>query len=190
VIAYVLDGEGIEWSGQYQMLLGEIEAYSPTFTSKQRVILVNKNDLESVRAAENAELSALNEPFGVQAAVISAKNKEGIQGILDTAADTVPFTDPFTESKRTKQIKGTMKEAVITPRPPDILLEIRKIDGGFDVVNEAIERMASASNLSDWRARLQFHRLLDTKGILKLLKGSGARPGDTIRIGAVDLEWS
>ena len=186
LIAYVLDGEANEWNGQYRTLLGELEAYSPALAAKPSVILVNKNDLEREEGAVGSELGTGKGSSSVQAIAISAKDGNGIEGALDAATDVIPFA----ERKRPKWTKGTMKKSVIAPRLPGRLVEIRKVDAEFDVVNEGIERIANGSNLNDWHARVQFHRLLDKKGILKLLEQQGARRGDIVRIGTAVLEWS
>ena len=59
-----------------------------------------------------------------------------------------------------------------------------------DDYRQAIEKIAAGSNLNEWSARVQLNRLLDGRGILKLLEANGARRGDTIHIGPVELEWS
>jgi GTP-binding protein len=51
------------------------------------------------------------------------------------------------------------------------------------------ERFAPMVNLSNWRARLQFHAELERLGVITALEKAGVGSGDTVRISNKELEW-
>ena len=59
----------------------------------------------------------------------------------------------------------------------------------FAVACAVAERMLDVVDLSNWRARLQFHRELGRLGVIGALEKAGVAPGDTVRIGEVEMEW-
>jgi GTP-binding protein len=60
----------------------------------------------------------------------------------------------------------------------------------FVVHCKPAERLTGVANLNLWEARMQLHRELERLGVLRALEAAGVEQGDTVRIGAVELEWS
>ena len=61
--------------------------------------------------------------------------------------------------------------------------------GGFRVRGRRIERLAAQTNFEIEESAERFQRDLERLGIDAELRRAGVRPGDTVRIGAVELEW-
>jgi GTP-binding protein len=61
--------------------------------------------------------------------------------------------------------------------------------GGFRVRGRRIERLAAQTNFEVEESAERFQRDLERLGIDAELRRAGVHAGDTVRIGAVDLEW-
>jgi GTP-binding protein len=72
---------------------------------------------------------------------------------------------------------------------PEAFSVIREADGGFRVRGPRIERLAAQTNFDVEESAERFQRELGRSGVDGELRRAGVRPGDTVRIGAVELEW-
>ena len=55
--------------------------------------------------------------------------------------------------------------------------------------SEALERLATMADIRDQRVMLQLWREMTKRGLARRLTDVGIEPGDTIRIGQVEMEW-
>ena len=52
-----------------------------------------------------------------------------------------------------------------------------------------VERLVPMVDLRDWRAMVQIWKELERLGVVSVLEEMGVQPGDTVRLGNVELEW-
>ena len=64
-----------------------------------------------------------------------------------------------------------------------------KDDGVYVVESEDLERLAALADTRDQRVIIQLWREMMRKGLARRLADAGIEPGDTIRIGRVEVEW-
>ena len=57
------------------------------------------------------------------------------------------------------------------------------------VDSEELERMVALADTRDPRVLLQVWREMSKRGMAQEMAQSGIQPGDTIRIGKVEVEW-
>jgi GTP-binding protein len=57
------------------------------------------------------------------------------------------------------------------------------------VTGKRIERIANQTNFDNEESAERFQRDLVRTGVDGALRRAGVRPGDTVRIGRVELEW-
>jgi len=74
------------------------------------------------------------------------------------------------------------------PDPTDYAVG-RDPDGSWRLSGGAIERAAAMTYWENDEAVRRFQRLLARLGVEEALRKSGARAGDTVRIGEFELEW-
>ena len=60
---------------------------------------------------------------------------------------------------------------------------------GYRVRGRRIERIAAQTNFDNDESATRFQRDLAKLGIDQELRRAGVKAGDTVRIGAVELEW-
>jgi GTP-binding protein len=61
--------------------------------------------------------------------------------------------------------------------------------GEFVVSGRRIERLAAQTNFDNDESAARFQRELARTGVERELVRAGVAPGDTVRIGSVELEW-
>jgi GTP-binding protein len=66
---------------------------------------------------------------------------------------------------------------------------LEREDGVYVVRGRKIERLANQTNFENEESAHRFQRDLARVGVDGALRKAGVRPGDTVRIGPVELEW-
>ncbi len=91
------------------------------------------------------------------------------------------------------------EELAATPEPAGVVVHrfdalaegfaVTREDGGFRVRGRQIERIAAQTNFDNEESAARFQRDLVRLGVDAELRRAGITPGDTVRIGSVELEW-
>jgi Obg family GTPase CgtA-like protein len=77
---------------------------------------------------------------------------------------------------------------VLRPRP--IIRSGAEREGdAFRVTHRRAIRLANGSDLSIWKAQMQFHEQLRRMGVVRELERLGVATGATVRIGDKELVW-
>ena len=83
-----------------------------------------------------------------------------------------------------------MEPPLPATRPPRVAPRVsRNEDGEFVLDYWPIERIVAAVGMDDWQTRMQLHDEMARAGVLSALEAAGVEMGDTVRIGAAELEW-
>jgi len=172
----------------------ELRAFSPTLAAKPTLVALNKVDLPEGAAAA-AELVAGGEVLG--GIPIAAAVEEGTRELIDAAAQRVWRERAAEASARA----AAASAAAIEPqrvyrqrgRGAGGLGEFavnREDDGTYRVSGAALERAVAMTDLDSEEAVARLQRRMRQAGVDKALRGAGATEGDTVRIGAVEFDWS
>ncbi len=157
--------EGAAPADQERVLLDELGRYRPELLDRPRLVVGTKADVAVA-------------PFdGLR---ISAVTRDGLDrfvavlgGLVDEARAAVP---------------SPAQPVVLRPREEGIVVE-RDADGAWRVAGRDAERVVAVTDLTDADAlayvRDRFRRL----GVERALTRAGAREGDVVRVGAVELEY-
>jgi len=62
-------------------------------------------------------------------------------------------------------------------------------DGAWQVRGAEIERVGAMTNWDLDEAVQRFQRIAEAMGLKAALREAGVQPGDTVRIGEIELEW-
>ena len=155
---------------QLDALLGELERYSPELVERSRVVAVNKADLrESEKIA-----AAIPGSF-----LISAFTGHGL----------LPFLRRVRELVARARDTATPREGFILHRPHRKGFAVTRTDEGWSVVGLAAERAVALGDLSVPEAARLASSRLDRMGVGRSLREAGARHGDTVWIGGVELQY-
>lgn len=163
-----LQTDGVE--RQLEVLLGELERYSPELAQRPRLIAVGKSDLPE--AAEAA--AALPE-----AMVISAQTGEGIPAFLHAVADLVDMAER----------EAPDRPGYVLHRPVTTPFTIRREGPAWRVDGVAARRAVALADLTTPEAADMAARRLARLGIDQALETAGAEEGDEVRIGDLSFEY-
>jgi GTP-binding protein len=158
-----LDGE--DPADQERVLLDELARYRPELLERPRLVVGSKSDV------------AL---FPFDGPRISAVTHEGIDeflgmvgSIVDDARAAEPEAAPF---------------VVLRPVEQGFTV-VRDDDGAWRVTGKSAERVVAMADLTSEEAVAYVQDRFRRMGIERALARAGAREGDTVRIGAVELEY-
>lgn len=180
LLIHLVDGSSPNPGEDYRQVNRELALYSPLLAQKPQIVAVNKVDLPEVRERIprlEADLASAPQPLHF----ISAATGEGIPTLLDTVLEALSRIPPPPPAGPTVSLP---------PRPPVRQRgRVERRDGRFIVHWPRAERLARMVNPHDWRAVAQFRRELQRMGVEQALEEAGIRPGDTVVIGNLELEW-
>ena len=114
---------------------------------------------------------------------ISAVSGEGVDVLLGRVVELLA-TLPKEQSDASER-RGMQR----VPHRPRTTWSVRKEDEVYMVDSEELERMVAMADTRDPRVLLQVWREMSKRGMAQGLADSGIEPGDTIRIGRVEIEW-
>jgi GTP-binding protein len=69
------------------------------------------------------------------------------------------------------------------------MFTVEREEDGYRVIGRRIERLAAQTNFENPESAERFQRDLARLGIERELVRAGVGPGDSVRIGRVELEW-
>ena len=179
---HLIDGLGEDPEGDWYSINSELGSYSPSLSGKPQFIVVNKIDMPDVRQKMGL-LKTQMESLGVPVFWISAATGEGVEGLLSKVLevlDRMPAQDP-----KPDPIPSSRPARPSRIEPVSVSLE----KGVYVVRAPWAERFLPLADLRDGRAMIQIWRELERVGVVKALEEKGVQPGDTVRLGTVDLEW-
>ena len=191
VYVHLLDGISDDPLGDLRMLKNELRQFNPELAGKEEIVAVNKIDITEVRERKadiERNLREADSPDGdlevpQQVMFISAATGEGVDellGQLIELLDTLPVKSAETIQQEPRS------EPLPRHREPEA---VYKEGGVFVVVSENLERLVALADTRDQRVMIQLWRELTRRGLARRLTDAGIQAGDTIRIGAVELDW-
>jgi GTP-binding protein len=186
---HLIDGLAPDPVADYRMINRELVMFNPDLEQKRQVIAVTKMDVTDVRDRRE-ELQfvledELSEELGHKPVIffISSVTGEGMDDLLRYVVEllnaveeepVIPLEIPARSGLTRRAFRGNSFY----------------VDGGVYVVeSEHLERLTSMADTRDYRVLLQIWREMTRIGIARSLTDAGIEAGDTIRIGAVEMEW-
>ena len=161
--------EGITPEQQEAVLLDELERYSPELAERPRLRALSRADLVSDRPAAGAD-----------DLIISAVTGEGIPQLLGALRRAVDGA----------RAAAAEPDAYVVHRPvPEGIAVERGHDGVLEVLGRDARRAVALSDLTNADAMAVARERLTALGVDRALARAGARPGDIVRIGDLELTY-
>ena len=178
---HVLDGLSADPIADLRRINNELGSFDSSLGEKAQMIIVNKIDLPEV----NERVLSLKAQFQAKGSpmhFVSAATGEGMEDLLGA---TLEMLD---------NLPKEVLEVVESPRPvvpstPEPAFRVTRQNGDYIVSAPKLERLVPMANLKDSRAIAHLWREIEKMGIAKALEAEGVQPGDTVRLGGVELEW-
>jgi GTP-binding protein len=183
VLVHVIDMSASNPERDYQIIRDELEARDPKLLQKTTLVAANKMDLEP-DGRMLREFDAARSQEGLEVAFISAGEGRGLDELRSTLARLLPDAD---ELKSPGEPAGVV---IHRYDPTEAGYEVRRdTDGGYSVAGRRIERLVAQTDFDNEESAGRFQRELTRMGVAGELARAGVVTGDTVRIGAIELEW-
>src|SRR5262245_37682757 len=152
---------------QEAVLLDELGNYRPDLLERPRLVVGSKADVATFDAPD-------------EALALSAVTRQGVDRFLGQlgslvaeARESEPSAEPF---------------VVLRPAEEGFAV-VRDDDGAWRVTGRAAERVVAMADLTNEEAIAYVQHRLRQMGVERALARAGAREGDVVRIGAIELEY-
>ena len=180
LIVHVVDASRPDPLADIATIDAEIGSYGRGLAERPLVVAVNKIDLPEARAAAPRIAEALR-AREVDAFPISAATREGVDALLRAVFER---TRPRETSA---DVTPRERRVAFAGSTPD--WRVLREGAAFRVSGARVERLASGIDWASSEAAAYFQRQLVRTGIERELRALGAKEGDTVRIGTLELEW-
>jgi GTPase len=183
VLVQVVDGSDRDPEWDFDVIREELRAHDPALIEKPLLVAFNKVDLPSAAEVWPAFRQARARD-GIPVVAISAATGEGIAAFRAALAALLPDAD---ELGLPAEPAGVVVHRI--DAAPDHIFVSRDTDGAFRVAGRRIERLAAQTDFEVEESAERFQRDLERSGADAELRKAGIQPGDTVRVGGVELEW-
>ena len=157
--------EGRSPEEQERVLLEELGRYQPELLERPRLVVGSKADVAT-------------SPFdGMRVSAVTHDGLHELLGTLGTMVDAARAAEPVQEGF-----------AVLRPRQSGYSV-VRDDDGAYRVTGRAAERVVAMADLTNDEALAYVHERFRKMGVERALARAGARDGDVVRIGDIELEY-
>jgi GTP-binding protein len=181
VLLYLLDGTSADPIADLRTVEAEVREYGRGISSRPRMIAVNKIDVPEV-AVRLKELRQRLMNTGEDVHFISASAQEGLDPLVQALASIVA-------ERREAAAIDAVDKAVVTPTVvPKGDVGVRRENGMFRIDGERAVAFAEMMPIDTEEGLAELWRRFRRWGVYGALRRAGARQGDRVRLGKVELE--
>lgn len=176
LIVHVIDAAREDPIADMAVVDAELAAYGKGLEERSRLVALNKMDLAEAR--EKAD--DLADRVGAPAFAVSAATGQGVPELaraIFAACPPRPIVEVH-EVERRIEFARTARD-----------WRVEREDGGYRLFGDRVERLAAGIDWNSPDAAAYFQEFLIRSGIERELRAQGAKEGDTVRVGKVELEW-
>jgi GTP-binding protein len=173
---------------QWNTLRSEFQAFNPELLDLPSVVAGNKTDLP-YRTTETRDLQRVLKAAGVPLFLISALSRLGVDELRDHIASRISEQSVPRRESLFIEIDDEEDRTGHRAEKPRIETFLEKGGSIFIVRHHEVERLVRKFNFDQEEALGRFSAILRYYRVEDLLLESGAREGDTVRIGETEFEF-
>jgi len=181
LLVHLLAGDSEDPWRDMETVNGELREYAIDLANRPQIVVVNKIDIPEV-AERRAELADGFRARGLEPRFMSAATGEGVDEVMAAAAEMLRAmreAEPEAAS-----VEGTLP--VLRPRERGV--RVRQENGAYRVQEERAVAFAEMMPIETDEGRAEVWRRFQRWGVTGALKRAGAKRGDTIILGRVQIE--
>jgi len=179
VVLYLVDGSSQDPLADFRTVEAEVSEYGHGVAEQRRLVAVNKIDrLEVVQ--RRGEIRDRFSKAGLDAFLVSAASGEGLDRLVRCLAEALPPQ----EEKR--PVRAEAASVLVQASASD--LRIWREDGAFRVAEGRAVAFAEMMPIETDEGRAELWRRFKRWGVSGALRRAGAKRGDRVRLGHVELE--
>ncbi len=179
VLVHMVDGSSLDPVADMDAVNGELSQYSGALGDRPQLLVVNKIDLPEVEE-RMPDLEVVFSERGVTPLFLSAAERRGTDELVRRLAEQLAVQG---EERPLEEIP------TIRPQPLGRRFNVRREGEGFRVEGERVETFAEMMPVGVEEGKQELWWRLGRWGVSGALRRAGARPGDRVRLGGLELEW-
>jgi len=180
VLVHLVDASSPDPRADYETVRRELELYDAALTERPEVVALNKIDIPGVRE----RVEELKREFpSKEVLAVSGATGEGTRELLQVLQRVLHEQREALPKARTEGLP------VLRPRGHERIDVQRDEDGVFIVRGRKAEEAAMKLGEGGFEAMDELQDRLRRMGLERAMRRAGARPGDRMRVGGVELEW-
>jgi GTP-binding protein len=165
--------EGTPPGEQERILVEELGRYRPDLLDRPRLVVGSKADV----AADGAPAGSPADLPGLRISAVTGEGLDRFLGQLATLVDEARAAEP-------------VEEGFVVLRPAEEGFSVgRDEDGTLRVRGRAAERVVAMADMTNTEALAYVQERFRRMGVERALTRAGAREGDLVRIGDIELEF-
>jgi len=186
LLVHVLDLAPLDGSDPVQnhrVIEAELAEHDPRLAELPRILALSKADLVTAEAAE-AAAEAWRGRVDAPVLVTSSATHQGLDELARELLRRVPVEEP------TGDVEGESEVAEFQVFRPSSRssFEVERVEGGFRVSGDAVERLIARHDLENEEALAHVEHRLRRMGVISALEKEGFEPGDDVEIAGVVFE--
>jgi GTP-binding protein len=186
LLIHVVDASQPDPAHDIGVIDHELRSYAASLAERPQIIAFNKMDVPEA-AARRDELAELATQLGRECAFISAAARDGTEALAKLAFQRL---EEIRELDPQPELDSEAALPVLRPQPrgPRFSIE-READGGYRVTGDQPVVLVEMLALQSDESRAETMRRLGRMGVVNALRRAGAKAGDAVRFGDVELVW-
>jgi GTP-binding protein len=179
VLVHLIDAGSADPMADYETIRHELASYDTALADKPELVVFNKIDVPEAR--EKARQLSRN--FDTPALLISGATREGVTELIQQLQRLLQDTARLPSTGEPSEIP------VLRPAERDRLEVEVDNEGAYVISGRKAEEDALRLGEGGYEALDELQDRLRRMGLERVLRRAGARPGDRLRVGGVELEW-
>jgi GTP-binding protein len=180
VLLYLVDGTSSDPVADLRTVEAEVREYGRGVSARVRLVAVNKIDVPEVGARRD-EIESSFAMEGVEVTFISAAGGRGLDDLVSVLAEMVTAERESTIPREA----SLLQPSLVVPQGD---VRVHRENGVFRVDGERAVAFAEMMPVDNDEGRAELWRRFRRWGVYGALRRAGARAGDRVRLGDVELE--
>jgi GTPase len=179
LLIHLLDGNDPDPLHRFEQINQELFLFNPVLADRPQVVAFNKMDLpEAQERWPSVRQTMQSRELPVFA--ISSATGEGVRSLMRHVAgllQSLPVPEPPVTDTAVFRLDETPE------------FSIRREGDTWQVEGARVEQLVRRTMWQYHDAAERAQRQMEAMGLLEALRTAGVKPGDTVRIGTMELEW-
>lgn len=183
VLVHVLDASAPDPVASYQRVRRELELFNPQLIQKPTLVAANKMDLAEAQSTWESVRRHLSEAGVREVFLMSAVTGDGVSRLLGALEKRLGV------ARREAPADG-QERRVYRLASEETSFVVEREGGTYRVVGREPERIVVTADMESDEGLADLQRRMERLGVFRALEQAGVKPGDTVHVGAFDLEWT
>ncbi|MEX0684095.1 MAG: GTPase ObgE [Dehalococcoidia bacterium] len=185
LLVHLLDGSREDPWADMETVNRELSEYGQGLHERPQMVVVNKIDIPEVAAARD-EIESEFRARGLEPLFISAASGEGVESLVKAMATSLHEMDEVERARLADAPEVVVPVLRPAERKGDV--KVRHEGKAYRIEGDRAVAFAEMMPLHTEEGRAELWRRFVRWGVVSALKRAGAKRGDRVRLGQVDLE--